>query len=351
MTVEGAGYDAVIVISYGGPEGPDDVLPFLENATRGRGVPRDRLLDVAEHYHHFGGVSPINAQNRALAAALEAELRDNGPALPVFLGNRNWHPFLEDVLREMRDRGIRRALGLVTSAYGSYSGCRQYQEDIARARTAIGTDAPHVDKLRTFHNHPGFIEANVARLRGALDCIDLADRLATHVVFSAHSIPLSMARRCAYEAQLHEASALVARAVGVQNWTVAFQSRSGPPNVPWLEPDIADVLTDLSRSGVRDVVVAPIGFVSDHMEVMYDLDHEAREVARRLGLGFIRAGSAGTHPAFVRGLRALILERCAPEAPRLALGRQGLSPDACPPMCCHDGTHSSEVYRGAQVRT
>lgn len=336
MTVEIAGYDAVILISYGGPEGPDDVVPFLENATRGRGVPRDRLLKVAEHYHHFGGASPINAQNRALAAALEAELRDNGPALPVFLGNRNWHPFLEDVLREMRNRGIRRALALVTSAYGSYSGCRQYLEDIARARAAIGNDAPQVDKLRTFHNHPGFIDANAARLRGALDSIDWADRLVTRVVFSAHSIPQSMARCCAYEAQLHEASALVARAAGVRYWTVAFQSRSGPPHVPWLEPDIADVLTDLSRCGVRDVVVAPIGFVSDHMEVMYDLDHEAREVAHRLGLRFRRAGTAGTHPAFVRGLRALILERCAPAAPRLAVGQLGPGHDACPPMCCHD---------------
>jgi ferrochelatase len=273
------------------------VVPFLENATRGRGVPRDRLLEVAEHYQYFGGVSPINAQNRALAAALEAELREHGPALPVFLGNRNWHPFVEDVLREMRDRGIRRALALVTSAYSSYSGCRQYREDIARARAAIGDDAPRVDKLRTFHDHPGFIEANAARLRGTLDTIELADRPGTHVVFSAHSIPLSMARCCAYEAQLTEAVALVASAVGVRNWTVAYQSRSGPPHVPWLEPDIADVLTELSRNGARDVVVAPIGFVSDHMEVLYDLDHEAREVASLLGLRFHRAASAGTHPA------------------------------------------------------
>lgn len=330
-------YDAIVVVSYGGPEGPDDVMPFLENATRGRGVPRDRLLEVAEHYHHFGGVSPINAQNRALVTALEAELAARGPSLPVYLGNRNWHPYLEDTVRTMRDRGVRRALAVVTSAFSCYSGCRQYREDLDRARGVVGDGAPVFDKLRVFYNHPGFIEANAARLEEALDRLDPSRRAAAHLVCTAHSIPVAMARHSAYEVQLREASRLVAERTGVERWTLAWQSRSGPPQVPWLGPDIGDHLAELIGQGIRDVVALPIGFLSDHMEVRYDLDHEAQERADELGLGFHRASTVGTHPAFIGMLRELIVERMTDRPERRALGRFGPGHDVCPVDCCLDG--------------
>lgn len=333
MTAVAQSYDAVVVISYGGPEGPDDVLPFLENATRGRGVPRERLLEVAEHYHHFGGVSPINEQNRALVAALQRELDAHGPPLRVYLGNRNWHPFIEDAVRDMRNQGVSRALALVTSAYSSYSGCRQYREDIAAARTAVGEGAPVIDKLRTFHNHPGFIEANADSLRCALEELPASDRDEAHVVFTAHSIPLSMSACCAYQTQLEETAALVAAAAGVDRHSLSYQSRSGPLHVPWLGPDITDHLTDLAPKGTRAVVVHPIGFVSDHMEVMYDLDHEARHRALDRGLHFQRAATVGTRAPFLRCVRSLILERIE-AAPRLALGALGPGHDDCPPDCC-----------------
>src|SRR5690348_15875166 len=271
----------------------DDVLPFLENVTRGRGVPRERLLDVAKHYERFGGVSPINAQNRALIAALEPELRARGVGLPVYFGNRNWHPFLADTMRAMRDDGVRRALAVLTSAYSSYSGCRQYREDLFRAQQEVGADAPEVPRLRMFFNHPGFVAANVDRVRDAL--ATLPD-VPAHIAFTAHSIPLAMAKNCAYEAQLGETARLVADAAGIESWAVVFQSRSGPPHVPWLEPDVSDHLEALAAQGVENVVLAPIGFISDHMEVLYDLDVEARETAVRLGLKMARAGTAGTHP-------------------------------------------------------
>jgi protoporphyrin/coproporphyrin ferrochelatase len=330
-------YDAVLLVSYGGPEGPDDVMPFLENATRGRGVPRDRLLEVAEHYQHFGGVSPINAQNRALIAALEAELARHGPALPIYFGNRNWHPYLEETIRDMRDAGVQHALALVTSAFSCYSGCRQYREDVIRACEAVGGGAPTFDKLRVFYNHPGFVEANVAGLQEALATIEAGRRSGAHLVFTAHSIPAGMARHSAYEVQLQEASRLVAEAAGVTRWSLAYQSRSGPPQVPWLEPDIGDHLELLAGSGISDVVLLPIGFLSDHMEVLYDLDHEARDRAAELGLGFVRAPSVGTHPAFIGALRELILERMTAQPVRRALGRLGPSHDICPVDCCLEG--------------
>jgi len=301
-------YQAILVVSYGGPEGPDDVLPFLENATRGRGVPRPRLLEVAEHYHHFGGVSPINAQNRALVAALQARLDADGPRLPVYLGNRNWHPYLEDTIRAMRGDGVRKALVLVTSAYSCYSGCRQYREDVIRACAAVD-GAPDCDKLRVFFNHPGFVAACADRLDEAMRGVPHGTRDRAHVVFTAHSIPLGMARGSAYEVQLGETARLVAEAAGAVRWTLAWQSRSGPPQVAWLEPDIGDHLEALAAAGVQDVVVAPIGFLSDHMEVLYDLDLEASERATALGMAFRRAGTVGTHPAFIGMLRDLILER------------------------------------------
>jgi ferrochelatase len=328
-----APYDAILVVSFGGPEGPDDVLPFLENVTRGRGVPRERLLEVAHHYERFGGVSPINAQNRELIAALEPELRAHGIDLPVYFGNRNWHPLLPDTLRTMREDGIRNALAFLTSAYSSYSGCRQYRENLYEAQQEVGPDAPAVSRLRMLYNHPGFVTANAHHLREALATVPGTARVA----FTAHSIPLAMAKNCAYEAQLRETASLVAAEAGARHWDVVYQSRSGPPQVPWLEPDICDHLERLHAEGVAGVVAAPIGFVSDHLEVLYDLDVEAREKAAELGLPFARARTAGTHPAFVAAIREAIQERLDPSIPKRALGRFGPSHDTCAPDCCLPG--------------
>jgi len=330
-------YDAVLVVSFGGPEGPEDVLPFLENVTRGRPVPRERLLAVAEHYQHFGGVSPINEQNRALVAALRRELASHPPALPVYLGNRNWHPYLTDTIRQMRDDGVRRALAFVTSAFGCYSGCRQYREDVIRALEAAGPGAPEVDKLRLFFNHPGFIEANAANLKDALDEFPPDRRGVVRVVFTAHSIPIAMAHASGYEPQLLEASRLVAEAAGAPSWDLVYQSRSGPPHVPWLEPDICAHLESLAGQGIREVVLLPIGFLSDHMEVRYDLDTESREKAEGLGLTLIRARTVGTAPGFVAMLRELIQERMMERPERRALGTLGPSHDICPIDCCLAG--------------
>jgi ferrochelatase len=327
-------YDALLVLSFGGPEGPDDVRPFLQNVTAGRNVPPERLEEVAQHYLHFGGVSPINAQNRALIAALDAQLRNHGPRLPIYFGNRNWHPFVADTIRQMRDDGVRRALVFVTSAFSSYSGCRQYREDVMRALDTLGAGTPAFDKLRVFYNHPGFIEPMIARTRAALAGIPEARRAAARLVFTAHSIPLGMARHCAYEAQLREASRLVAEGVGVGNHLVAYQSRSGPPQVPWLEPDILDVLTALRDEGATDVVVVPIGFISDHMEVLFDLDTEAQAAASRLGLTLVRAETVGLDPAFIRMIRDLIVERMTAFPQRSALGNRGPNHDICPLNCC-----------------
>jgi ferrochelatase len=328
-----APYDALVVVSFGGPEGPDDVLPFLENVTRGRGVPRERLLEVAHHYERFGGVSPINEQNRALIAALGPELRAHGIDLPVYFGNRNWHPFLADTLRTMRNDGVRNALAFLTSAYSSYSGCRQYRENLFEAQQTAGADAPAVSRLRMLYNHPGFVEANADHVRAALAHVPDG----SHLAFAAHSIPVAMARNCAYESQLRETARLVAEAVGVERWEVVYQSRSGPPQVPWLEPDVCDHLERLRAGGAPGVVVSPIGFVSDHLEVLYDLDVEARERAVELGLPFARARSAGTHPAFVAAIGEAVAERLDPAAPRRALGRFGPSHDTCAPDCCLPG--------------
>jgi ferrochelatase len=335
--VAGEAYDALLVVSFGGPEGIEDVMPFLENVTRGRNVPRERLEDVAHHYELFGGVSPINAQNRALIAALEPELAAHGIDVPIYLGNRNWRPYLEDTLREMREAGIRRALAFFTSAFSSYSGCRQYREDIARAQEAIGAGAPEVSKLRTFYNHPGFVEANAERVRDAFERIPEERRAAARLVFTAHSIPVAMAERCRYAEQLAETAALVAAAAGAGEHSVAYQSRSGPPSVPWLEPDVCDEIRALGASGVRDAVISPVGFVSDHIEVLYDLDREAVEVGDEAGVSVWRAGTAGTHPSFVSMIRELVSERLDPTLDKRAVGRFGPNPDVCAPNCCLSG--------------
>lgn len=313
-------YDAILIVSFGGPESRDEVIPFLENVLRGKNVPRERMLAVAEHYYHFDGKSPINQQTRELIAALKNELSKYGPDLPIYWGNRNWHPMLAGTLQQMKHDGVRRALAFVTSAYSSYSGCRQYREDIIRAQATVGEGAPEVDKIRAFFNHPGFIEAMEARLRDALAQVpaDAADNI--QIVFTAHSIPLSMANSSDYVRQLEEASNLVSARLNIANHALVYQSRSGSPGQPWLEPDVLDHLRQVKDGNLASaVVIAPIGFISDHMEVLYDLDIEARELCDSLALPMVRAGTVGVHSAFISMIRELILERTA-GAERLSLG-------------------------------
>lgn len=321
-------YDAILLIAFGGPEQPADVIPFLENVLRGRNVPRERMLAVAEHYYHFGGVSPINSQMRELVPLLETELRAHGPRLPVYWGNRNWHPMLADTVRKMRDDGVRRAAAFVMSAYSSYSGCRQYLEDIARAREAVDVGAPEIDKLRLFYNHPGFIEPMTEHVRDALRQLAGAA-----LVYTAHSVPVSMAATSRYEAQLREACRLVSEQLDRRDWRLVYQSRSGPPSQPWLGPDIGEHLREIAADGVREVVIAPIGFISDHLEVLYDLDTEARALCDQLGLKMMRAATVGNHPSFVSMIRELVLERMG-ELPPRSLGDLGPDPDVCAPDCC-----------------
>ena len=327
-----SGFDALLVVSFGGPEGMEDVIPFLENVLRGRNVPRERMLQVARHYELFGGVSPINQQNRNLIAALGSELDQNGPPLPIYWGNRNWHPLLPDAVARMAADGIQNALAFVTSAYSSYSSCRQYLENIAGAQAQVGPSAPRIEKLRAFYNHPLFVEANVAQARTALAQLGEAPE-SVQLVFTAHSIPESMASNCDYASQLSETGRLVAEALGITNWRLVYQSRSGPPSQPWLGPDVSDHLRALRDEGVTAAVVAPIGFVSDHMEVVYDLDMEAQKVAQETGMKMVRAATAGTHPAFVKMIRDLLLERID-EAPARFLGTQGARSTVCAPDCC-----------------
>ncbi len=327
-------YDALLIVSFGGPEGMDEVMPFLENVLRGKNVPPERMRAVAHHYELFGGVSPINSQNRTLIAALEKELEARGPQLPIYWGNRNWQPMLSDTLRRMAEDGIKHALAFFTSAYSSYSGCRQYREDILRAQDAVGAGAPQIEKLRAFYNHPGFIEPNIENVREALNQIPEERRAHAQIAFTAHSIPLSMAMNCAYEAQLQETCRLISEGLGHKNWRLVFQSRSGPPSQPWLEPDICDYLTELKEAGKEDVVIAPVGFISDHMEVLYDLDTEARALCEKINLNMFRASTVGAHPVFIKMIRELILERMSPETTRRFLGTRGVSHDVCPADCC-----------------
>ena len=330
-------YDALLVLSFGGPEGMDDVIPFLENVTRGRNIPRQRLEEVAEHYYHFGGISPINTQNRELIAALEKELASHGITLPVYFGNRNWHPMLRDTLAAMQFDGVKSALVFVTSAYSSYSGCRQYREDVMTALDALREQSMRFDKIRVFYNHPGFIEPMARRLREARYLLPENGRASAEVMFTAHSIPVSMARGSAYERQLREASRLVAHLAGADRYQLAWQSRSGPPYIPWLEPDVLDELDRLRESGVRDVVVVPIGFISDHLEVLFDLDVEAQQRANELGMTMIRVPAVGTDPEFVAMIRELIEERLQENPVRRSLGTLGPNHDVCPVNCCQLG--------------
>jgi ferrochelatase len=313
--VPGSHYDALLILSFGGPEKREDVIPFLENVLRGRNVPHERMLEVAEHYYHFEGRSPINDQNRALIEALRPVVK-----MPIYWGNRNWHPMLADTIRQMRDDGVKRAVAFVTSAFGSYSGCRQYIDDIARARAAV-EGAPEIVKIPPFSAHPKFIEAMTDRVRTAL--VELPRG---QLVFTAHSVPVSMAQSSPYVQELEVACAKAASNVGKADWKLVFQSRSGPPTQPWLGPDICDHL----RETRTDSVIVPIGFLSDHMEVLYDLDTEARAVANELGIRMVRAGTAGTHPAMIDMIAELVTqdhpacaEGCcpAPVRPPVASGR------------------------------
>jgi ferrochelatase len=328
------GFDALLVLSFGGPEGEDDVIPFLRNVTRGRDVPEARLAAVAARYERFGGVSPINEANRALIAAIGQDLAAHGIALPTYWGNRNWHPFLTDTVQRMADDGVRRALVLVTSATGGYSSCRQYLDDIDAARAAVGTDAPELVKLRHFFDHPGYVDAHASGVRDALAALPDELREDARLVFTAHSIPLSMNEASGpggglYRAQQDETARLVEAAVrGRGEYDLVWQSRSGPPHVPWLEPDINSHLRSLAAAGSRAVVIAPTGFVSDHMEVVWDLDIEAAQTAADVGLTMTRAATAGTHPSFIAAIRDLVDERLSGTAPVQS---------TCGPGCCGGG--------------
>jgi ferrochelatase len=341
-----AGYDAFLLLSFGGPEGPDDVLPFLRNVTSGRGIPDERLAEVAEHYQHFGGVSPINGQNRSLLAAIADDFAQHGIDLPLYWGNRNWTPYIADTVRQMADDGVRRALVLATSATSSYSGCRQYRENLADAQAGVGSRAPELRKLRHYFDHPGFVAANVDGVRAAIAELPAEQRDRARLVFTAHSIPAAMNAGSGpsgglYRAQHRETARLVAEAVRGPGapFDLVWQSRSGPPQVPWLEPDVNDHLRALAGDGVTAVVVSPTGFVSDHLEVRWDLDTEARATAADLGLVFVRAATAGAHPAFVAMVRALVQEELS-GASRELLGGLGVCGLDCPVGCCPRPTRS-----------
>jgi protoporphyrin/coproporphyrin ferrochelatase len=328
-------YDAILLVSFGGPECINDVMPFLENVLRGKNVPRERMLEVAEHYYHFGGVSPINQQCRDLISGLKKELDQHGPRLPIYWGNRNWTPMLDDVVAEMAKDGIQRALAFFTSTFSCYSGCRQYRENIQAAREKVGPTAPIIDRIRLPFNHPGFIEPQREFLRDSLAEFPESDRRNVPVLFCAHSIPGTMAENCAYEAQLRESSRLVAEGVGHDRWELVFQSRSGPPHQPWLEPDVCDRIEQLHQeSNITELVIHPIGFVSDHMEVLFDLDEEADVLCQKLGIKMVRASTVGTHPRYVRMIRELIIERMEQSPDRPALGRFPALHDVCPENCC-----------------
>lgn len=342
----GVTFDALLLLSFGGPEGPADVRPFLENVTRGRGVPPERLDAVAEHYLHFGGVSPINQLNRDLIKRLQAELDQHGLRLPVYFGNRNWHPMVEDTVAEMAGHGVRRALVFATSAFGGYSACRQYDEDIVRARAAAGESAPDLVKLRQFFDHPLLVDIWADTVRAAFDRLPAGQRAGARLVFTAHSVPLSADAAAGppeegghrYSKQIDEAATLVAQAVGVREFDVVWQSRSGPPQVPWLEPDIVDHIDHLHRNGVPAVVVAPVGFISDHLEVVWDLDNEAATRAADHGMAFARAATPGTDPRFAELVVELIREHVsnAPVRKRSVLSAAGCTTNGeiCAPNCC-----------------
>ncbi len=328
-------YDAILFLSFGGPEKRDDVIPFLENVLRGKPVPRERLLEVAEHYYHFGGISPINEQCRQLIIVLRQELDAHDIRLPIYWGNRNWTPYLNDTLIQMKRDGVRRVLTYVTSGFSCYSGCRQYRENIAAALEQPEAAGMQIDKLRVFYNHADFIAVLAEQVGSALEKFPGEVRDAVHVAFTAHSIPLSMSATSDYEKQLREACRLVAERLEIpeSRWKLVYQSRSGRPQDPWLEPDILDHLREAKASGINQVLISPIGFLSDHMEVLYDLDDEARRFCDEHAIQMVRASTPGNHPQFVRMIRKLIQERMH-GAKRECLGEFPANHDVCPLDCC-----------------
>ena len=335
MNIENAThYDALLFVSFGGPEGREDVLPFLENVLRGKPVPRERMLEVAEHYYHFDGISPINGQNRDLIQAVKMELEDQQIQLPIYWGNRNWHPMLEDTLQEMQNDGVKRALVFITSAYSSYSGCRQYRENIEEAKSSLADGCIETDKIRVFYNHPGFVNTIADLLNESLNEFEESARENATILFTAHSIPDGMAANCSYATQLHETARLVMEAVGQNPWHLVYQSRSGPPSQPWLEPDVCDFIDTLNlKESPSHLAIVPIGFISDHMEVMFDLDIEAKEMCDELNIKMVRVPTVGTNPQFVKMIVELIRERMENTEKR-SLGDMGPSHDVCPTDCC-----------------
>ncbi|MBX9687007.1 MAG: ferrochelatase, partial [Candidatus Obscuribacterales bacterium] len=305
-----------------------------ENVTRGRNVPKERLLEVAKHYEAFGGVSPINEQNRHIIAMLTEALEKEGPRLPIYWGNRNWYPFIKDALQQMRDDGIKKALAFVTSAYSSYSSCRQYLDDIDKASKELGESCPQIDKIRPFFNHPLFVEANAEHLNQVLNTLPQDQKDSLYVAFTAHSIPKSMADNCNYSAQLTEVCRLLAEKCKIKTWNLVYQSRSGPPQIPWLEPDILAHIRALHQLGVKEILIHPVGFVSDHMEVKYDLDHEAHDLCKELGIVMHRTPSASINPHFIEMIRDLIIERLEERGEKAAIGNIAALPDQCAVNCC-----------------
>lgn len=343
-------YDAVLLMSFGGPNKAEDVVPFLENVTRGRGIPRERLAEVGEHYYQFGGKSPINEQNLALITALEEELHEHGHEMPIYFGNRNWHPLITDTMQQMANDGIKRAITFVTSGFSCWSGCRQYRENIIAAQAAVGDNAPQIDKIRVFYNHPNFIYPMVDNIRAALDHWSEDKHDDVHIIFTAHSIPMGQARNSAYEAQLIDTCNIIADILDTTNYKLVYQSRSGPPQVPWLEPDIIDYMEAINEQGIKNIVIAPIGFISDHMEVLYDLDTEAVDTAEKLGMTLVRAKTVGTAKPFVTMIRELIEERMTAKPERKALGERGANHDICPIDCCLPSTRP-KVAASSQSQT
>ena len=329
-------YDALLIVSFGGPEGPDDVMPFLDNVLKGLPVKPEAKQGIARRYQRFGGVSPINGETRQFIDALKAELAAHDITLPVYWGNRNWHPMLADTLAEMKTSGVKRILAHVTSTFSSYSGCRKYREDLYDACAGLD-NPPSVDKLRLGYNHPGFVTAMADRVRDAFAKLPDELRADAPLMFTAHSLPVPMAENANYVEQLAESCRLVAEDAGRDNWSLCYQSNNASYGVPWLEPDINDVIRGISESGTTAMVVAPIGFVCDHMEIVLDLDVEAKATAEEVGLTMVRAATVGTHPAYIGMVRELIEERLRPGVERRALGKLGPSHDVCPPGCCRSG--------------
>ncbi len=325
-------YQSLLLVSFGGPEGPDDVMPFLRNVLRGKNVPESRMMEVAEHYQQFGGVSPINDQCRELIEAIQADFAAHDIDLPVYWANRNWNPLLPETLKKMKNDGIRKSLAFFTSAFSCYSGCRQYRENISDAQKIVGDDAPVIHKTRMFFNHPLFIEACTERILEVVPELPATSQL----IFTAHSIPIAMADNCNYVKQLEESCRLIAQRLEHENWNLVFQSRSGPPHQPWLEPDVCDFLKVVRENGKTDVVLMPIGFLSDHIEVLFDLDTEAKQECEELGLNMVRAKTVGTHPKFIEMIRLLVLERIRGKE-KLSIGRLPCSHDFCPENCCLSG--------------